>query len=75
MIKTLTKHGNSMALLIDKPIMELLNITPKTPLNITTDGEVLVVSPVHDPKRNKKFKSALDKINKQYPKTLQKLAN
>ena len=26
MIKTLTKHGNSYALVIDKPILDLLNI-------------------------------------------------
>ncbi|MDR0378915.1 MAG: AbrB/MazE/SpoVT family DNA-binding domain-containing protein [Candidatus Accumulibacter sp.] len=32
MIKTLTRHGNSYALVIDKPILELLNIAPETPL-------------------------------------------
>src|SRR5689334_8805743 len=38
MVKKLTKHGNSYALVIDKPIMDILNITDDTPLNITTDG-------------------------------------
>jgi len=38
MLKHLTPHGNSAALVIDKPIMELINITVKTPLKITTDG-------------------------------------
>ena len=32
MVKNLTKHGNSYALIIEKPIMELLNIEPETPL-------------------------------------------
>ena len=36
MVKNLTKHGNSYALIIEKPIMELLNIEPETPLEITT---------------------------------------
>ena len=31
MIKTLTKHGNSYALVIEKPILELLRVTPDTP--------------------------------------------
>ncbi len=34
MIKTLTKHGNSYALVIDKPLMEILRITPDTPLEM-----------------------------------------
>ena len=30
MIKKLTKHGNSWALIIDKPVLDLLNINPET---------------------------------------------
>jgi len=39
MVKRLTKHGNSMALVIDRPILELLNIDSETPLEISTDGK------------------------------------
>ena len=46
MIKKLVKHGNSYALIIDKPILELLNITPDTELEVTTDGIQLFVRPV-----------------------------
>lgn len=46
MIKTLVKHGNSYALVIDKPILELLNITPDIPLEISTsDGKTLTIAP------------------------------
>jgi antitoxin component of MazEF toxin-antitoxin module len=45
MIKKLTRHGNSMALVIDKPILEILNIAPGTPLKITTDGRSLTITP------------------------------
>jgi hypothetical protein len=38
MTKTLAKHGNSLALVIDKPILELLRIDDKTQLNVQTDG-------------------------------------
>ena len=31
MIKKLTKHGNSVALVIDRPILELLKIDVETP--------------------------------------------
>jgi hypothetical protein len=36
MVKKLTKHGNSLALVIDRPILELLRIDPKTPLDVST---------------------------------------
>ena len=75
MIKTLTRHGNSYALVIDKPIMELLDITASTPIEIATDGKALVVSPVQDARRRKKFQAALAKANRKYPKMLRRLAD
>ena len=74
MVKTLTKHGNSWALVIDKAIMELLRIQPDSPLEITTDGKSLVISPAGDQKRRQKFESVLDKTNRKYAKALKKLS-
>lgn len=75
MIKNLTKHGNSWALVIDKPVLELLNIDPQMPLEITTDGQTLVVAPVRDARRRAKFEAALKKTNKKYRRTLKRLAD
>lgn len=74
MVKKLTAHGNSAALVIDKPIMELLHITMETPLEITTDGKNLIISPVSDPAREAKFKTALARVAKKHDKTFAKLA-
>lgn len=74
MIKTLKKHGNSLALVIEKPVLELLGVNADTPFDITTDGEVLVLTPIKDSGRKDRFQSALDKVNKRYPKALKKLA-
>lgn len=47
MIKKLVKYGNSHALVIDKPIMDLLNLSQRTPLEISTpDGNTLVIRPI-----------------------------
>jgi antitoxin component of MazEF toxin-antitoxin module len=46
MIKKLSKFGNSHALLIDKPILELLRISEDTLLEISTDGQKLVIKPL-----------------------------
>lgn len=74
MVKTLTKHGNSYALVIDKPVLELLKITPDTPLEITTDGQTLVLTPVRDPKRQESFARALEQTNRKFGRALRKLA-
>jgi antitoxin MazE len=46
MIKTLTPIGNSLGIIIDRPILELLRIDRETPLEITTDGKGFYVRPV-----------------------------
>ena len=74
MVKRLTKHGNSLALVIDRPILELLKIDADTPLEISTDGKVLVVSPVRDAEHQKKFEKALEKVNRKYGRALKRLA-
>ncbi len=74
MIKKIVTHGNSAALIIDKPILQLLKIDESTPLELTTDGRNLIISPIEDDKRERKFKSALERVNKKHGKTLQRLA-
>ena len=48
MIKTLTKHGNSAALVIERPILDLLGATIDTAFEVVTDGQALVLTPVKD---------------------------
>ena len=74
MVKHLTQHGNSAALVIDKPVLELLRITIKTPLELTTDGRNLIISPVRDGKRQTRVRVALEAINRRHGKTLKALA-
>jgi len=74
MVKTLTRHGNSYALVIDKPILELLRIEPDSPLEMTTDGKVLTIRPVTGPARAARLTKSLAKINARHGKALKKLA-
>ena len=74
MVKTLTKHGNSYALVIDKPILELLKFEPDSPLEISTDGKVLVVSRVKDAGRESRLAKSLAKVNAKHGKALKRLA-
>ena len=74
MIKKLVSHGNSAALIIDKPILDLLKVDMETPFEISTDGKNLIILPVENAMREVKFKKVLDKVNKLHGKTLKKLS-
>jgi len=41
MIKKLTRTGNSLALVLDKKLLEQLGIDEKTELDLSTNGDVL----------------------------------
>jgi antitoxin MazE len=75
MVKRLTKHGNSLALVIDRGVLNLLEIDADTPLSVTTDGRCLIVTPVRDPEREKRFRAALERVNKRYGPALKRLAD
>lgn len=74
MIKTLTKHGNSYAIIIDKPILELLRIEPDSQLEISTDGKVLTIAPVSPTSRKARVSASLAKTNAKHAKALKRLA-
>lgn len=73
MIKNFVKHGNSWALVIDKPILDLLKINPESPVELTTDGHTVTITPTTDA-RKKKVREASQKINNRYAKVFKKLA-
>ena len=74
MIKKLTKHGNSAALVIDKPILSLLGATADTSFNMITDGDSLILTPVRDEEEEKRFHDTLEKIANRYQKAFESLS-
>jgi antitoxin component of MazEF toxin-antitoxin module len=43
----LVRHGNSFALILDKPVLELLNVDPARPVAVSTsDGKSLLLTPL-----------------------------
>jgi len=76
MVKKLVKHGNSLALVIDKPVLDLLKITEDTPLEIeTVDGKSLQIKPMKTGRIDRaKFREAMEKVVKTHGKTFKNLA-
>jgi hypothetical protein len=73
MPKMLTKHGHSYAFVIDKPILDLLKIDPTAPVDWSTDGRSLIITPTNRA-RDAKFRRAVDDTVNKYSKTLKRLA-
>lgn len=74
MIKKLSTVGNSLGLIIDRPILELLDITKDTPLEIKTDGEALIIRPVRKKSQTDKVLAAADEVMDVHEETFRKLA-
>ena len=74
MIKKLSKHGDSLALELDPVVLKQLNIDENTPLEISTDGHAIVVSPVRNAADQAAFDAALASSNERYAETLRRLA-
>ncbi len=71
MIKKLSKHGNSLAILIDKPILELLNINENTQFKIRIDGGNIILEPVRKEEvfiisKDEKLQKAYEEIVEKY---------
>lgn len=79
MIKKLIKHGNSTAIILDKPILNILNISNETELKISTDGVSIIITPIEQASIKKisdkeAVQKAFEEIMKQYGPVFKKLA-
>ena len=73
MRKKLSAIGNSLGIVIEKPILELLQIDRDTELEITTDGSRLIIAPVVD-KRRKQIDEVTRRVMKAHDRTFRNLA-
>ncbi len=74
MMKKLTKTGNSLALVLDKPLLDRLNIDAKTPLEVSTDGDVIVITPARARRRAAKLRTIVGEAHRQYGGVFRRLA-
>jgi antitoxin MazE len=74
MVKKLSAVGNSLGLIIDRPILELLDITKDTPLEIKTDGEALIIRPMKKANTLDRALAAADELMNAHDETYRKLA-
>ena len=74
MIKTLQKHGNSQALVIEKALLEALGIGQDTHFQISVSCNSLVVTPVHVVVGPEAVAESIKKLRPRYRQMLKNLA-
>jgi antitoxin component of MazEF toxin-antitoxin module len=74
MTKTLTRTGNSLALVLDKALLEATGIDATTKLEVSTDGDVILVSPVRARRRTSKLKRIMADLDAAHAGAFRRLA-
>jgi len=74
MPKKLARTGNSLALVLDRHILAATGIDATTPLEISTDGDVIVVSPVRSIRRTERLRKVMGRAHDRYAGTFKRLA-
>jgi len=75
MIKKLRKVGNSNALILDKPILELLGLAEDGQVKLTVSDGALIVTPTDPrPVDRERFEASLDRVVAERRRVLRRLA-
>lgn len=78
MTKKLVKHGKSLALIITKPMLDALNITEETPLQVSVENNLLIIKPMqkktNTAKKKPEFRELAQKVMDKYDPVFKKLA-
>jgi antitoxin MazE len=74
MLKKLTKIGNSVGVILDRPLLERLGLDESSEVEVSTDGSVILLSPKRDPRREARLKEVSDWMFDTYAGAFKKLA-
>lgn len=74
MKKKLTRTGNSVAFVLDKPLLEQLGLDENSEVEVSTNGDVLVLTPLRDDVRRHKLNKILEELDEEYGGVFRRLA-
>lgn len=73
-VKKLTRQGNSSALVIDRPLMQLMDIDNDTALKITVKGRKMTIEPLTEEERAEQFRKSLRRTGRKNAELFRRLA-
>ena len=74
MQKKLTRSGNSVALVLDRALLEAAHLDPDAVVEVSTDGQVIVIAPVKGKKNAERFRLAEEWAHATYGGAFKRLA-
>ncbi len=69
-----TRPGNGLPLVLDGPFLAAANIDARTPLEVSSDGDVIVIAPLRRGRRASRLKTAAEEINREFAGVFRRLA-
>ena len=73
MIKTLFRHGDSLALTIEPAWLDLMEVEPGDSFEVKIDGYSIIMTPVKKLETQENFEKSLSNLSSCYAKVLEKL--
>jgi len=74
MTRKLQRHGNSVALVFDKTMLDALHMTAETPVHITIHGSSITITPANVGVSEEELSAAIARLRPRYKKMLENLA-
>ena len=74
MTRKLQRHGNSVALVFDKTMLDALHMTPETPLHITIHGSSITITPANVGIPEDQLEATVARLRPRYKRMLENLA-
>jgi antitoxin MazE len=74
MRKKLTRTGNSVALVLEKPLLEQLGLDEGSEVELSSNGDVLVVTPIRTRARQRKLHRIMEELDEKYGGVFRRLA-
>jgi antitoxin component of MazEF toxin-antitoxin module len=73
-IKNLTRTGNSVALVLDKQLLEAANLDPDDQVEVSTNGRIIVIAPVRSKREIEKFERGKELMHARFAGAFRRLA-
>jgi antitoxin MazE len=70
----LIEWGDDVALVLDRSMLDQLNITLDTPLDVSIKGKEIRINPIYKEAGPEDIKEALERVNHRYGRALKRLA-
>lgn len=74
MVKKLTRTGNSVAVVLDKAILDAAGLDEDATVEVSTDGHVIVIAPLKSKKDADRLRLAEDWAHETYAGAFERLA-